>query len=109
MYQLYAHSKKKGWIDRDENIAKGKFISNDLDQLELLAEKFTAKDYYEYLIVEHRQDGDRTVKRQELYQECKAEYSDNVKVDFEVKTITFKPSKMKEKEELRKMTEEYLK
>lgn len=109
MFQLYAQHKTKGWVDEDKNIKKGKFISKDLDELELLAEKLSPKDYFEYLIVEHRKDGDRTVRRQELYQECTIEYTDDVKVDFEVKAIAFKPSKMKQKEELRKMTEEYLK
>ena len=108
MYQLYAHSKKKGWIDADENIAKGKFISNDLDELELLAEKFTAKDYYEYMIIEHTPKGDNTVRRQELYDECEIEYSDDVKVSFEVKATTFKPSRTKEKQQFKKEIEKYL-
>ena len=109
MFHLYVQSIKKGWTDEDEELKKGKLISDDLDELELLAEKLTPKKYLEYMIVEHRKDGDRTVRRQELYQECIVEYSDDVKVNFEVKAIEFKPSKMKQKEELRKMTEEYLK
>lgn len=109
MFHLYVQSIKKGWTDEDEELKKGKLISDDLDELELLAEKLTPKKYLEYMIIEHRKDGDRTVRRQELYQECKVEYIDNANVSFEVKAITFKPSKMKQKEELRKMTEEYLK
>lgn len=108
MFQLYAQSKKKGWIDEDERIKKGKFISENLDELELLAENFTAKDYFEYMIIEHRKDGDRTVRRQELYDECEVEYSDDVKTSFEVKAVTFKPSKMKEKQEFKKEIEKYL-
>lgn len=107
MYQLYAQNKLKGWVSKDDRL--GSFISNDLDDLELLAEKLDPKDYYEYMIIEHTKEGDRTVRRQELYQECTIEYTDDVKVNFEVKAIAFKPSKMKQKEELRKMTEEYLK
>ena len=100
MYQLYAQDKVKGWITVDK--------SNDLDELELLAENLTAKECYEYLIVEHRKDGDRTIKRQELYDECEVEYSDDVKVSFEVKATTFVPSRTKQKQELRKETEKYL-
>ena len=106
MFQLYAQSKKKGWINRDDKI--GCFISDDLDELELLAEKFSPKDYYEYMIIEHRKDGDRIARRQELYQECTVEYSDDVKTTFEVKTTTFKPSKMKQKQEFIKEVEKYL-
>ena len=108
MYKLYAQHKIKGWVDEDNNIKKGKFISNDLDELELLAEKLSPKDYFEYLIIEHTKEGDRTVRRQELYLECKVEYVDDVKVDFEVKATTFKPSKMKQKQEFRKEVEKYL-
>lgn len=108
MYQLYIQSIKKGWIDEDEEIRKGKLISNDLDELELLAEKISPKKYLEYMIIEHRKDGDRTVRRQELYQECEVEYSDDVKTSFEVKAVTFKPSRMKQKEELRKETDKYI-
>ena len=101
MFKLYAQNKIKGWelVKTDE----------DLDELELFAETLKPKDCYEYMIIEHTPKGDRTVRRQELYQECEVEYSDDVKVNFEVKATTFKPSKMKQKEELRRMTEEYLK
>ena len=101
MYTLYAQNKKIGW-----QLIK---TSDDLDKLDLMAETLLPKDYFEYLIVEHTEHGDSTVRRQELYQECTVEYSDDVKVDFEVKATTFKPSKMKQKEELRKITKEYLK
>lgn len=60
------------------------------------------------MIIESSEKGDRTVRRQELYQECTVEYSDDVKTKFEVKATTFKPSKMKQKEELRRMTQDYL-
>jgi len=100
MYKLYAQNKIKGW-----ELIKS---SNDLDEVELEAEKITSKAYYEYLIVENSSNGDRTVRRQELYQECEVEYTDDVKVDFEVKAATFRPSRMKQKEELRKITEKYI-
>lgn len=107
MYKLYAQSKKKGWINKDDKI--GCFVSDDLDDLELLAEKFSPEEYYEYMIIEHTKDGDRIARRQELYQECTVEYSDDVKTSFEVKATTFKPSKMKQKEQLRKEIENYYK
>ena len=109
MYKLYAQHKLKGWVNEDARIKKGKFISNDLDELELLAEKLDPIDYFEYLIVEHTELGDSTIRRQELSIECTVEYSDDVKTCFEVNALMFKPSRMKQKEELRKMTEEYLK
>lgn len=106
MFQLYAQHKLKGWVSKDEKL--GSFVSNDLDELELLAEKLDPKEYYEYMIVEHRKDGDSTVRRQELYQECTVEYSDDVKVDFEVKATTFVPSRTKQKQELRKEIDKYI-
>ena len=39
---------------------------------------------------------------------CQVEYVDNLKTDIEVKAMTFKPSRMKEKEKLRRMTEEFI-
>lgn len=99
MYKLYAQNKIKGW-----ELIKS---SDDLDKLELDAETLKPKHYFEYLIVEHTDKGDRTVRRQELFQECKVEYIDNANVSFEVKAITFRPSKMKQKEELRKEIDKY--
>ena len=100
MYKLYGQNKIKGW-----ELIKS---SNDLDELELRAEKISPKEYYTYMIIEHTKKGDRTVRRQELYQECEVEYTDDVKVNFEVKAVTFRPSRMKQKEELRKITEKYI-
>lgn len=102
MFQLYKQDKIKGWVTKDE------YISDNLDELELIAGELTAKECYEYLIVEHRKDGDRTVKRQELYDECEVEYVDDVKTSFEVKATTFKVSRTKQKQEFRKEVEKYL-
>ena len=99
MFKLYAQNKKTGWY-----LVKN---SSDLDELDLLAETIDPKEHSTYMIIENTPKGDRTVRRQELYQECSVEYSDNVKTSFEVKATTFKPSRMKQKEELRKMTEKY--
>ena len=48
------------------------------------------------------------LKNKKIYKECKVEFVDNLKTDVEVKALTFVPSRMKEKEELRKLTEEYI-
>ena len=72
-------------------------------------EKINPIDYFEYLIVEHSELGDSTVKRQELYKECKVEYSDDVKTCFEVNALMFRPSRTKQKQELRKEIDEYMK
>ena len=100
MYKLYAQSKTEGW-----KIIK---THTKLEIIEKESEKLTCKEYYSYIIKEVTKEGDRLIKQQTLLQECKVEYSDNVKVDFEVKAMTFKPSRMKQKEELRRMTEDYL-
>ena len=101
MCKLYAQNIIKGW-----ELIK---TSNDQDEIELLAETINPKEYREYMIIEHSNAGDSIKRRQELYQECEVEYTNNFKKKYEVKAVTFKPSKMKQKEELRKMTEEYLK
>lgn len=100
MYKLYAQNRIKGW-----QLIK---ISNNLDELDLLAERFEPKDYFEYMIIEHSEKGDSIKRRQELSKECEVEYTNNFKKKYEVKAVTFKPSKMKQKEELRKMTENYI-
>ena len=94
MYKLYAQNKIKGW-----ELIK---TSNDLDELNLISETLKPKEYYEYLIVEHSGKGDRTIRRQELYQECQVEYVEDIETKVTIKAIVFKPSRMKEKEELRK-------
>lgn len=100
MYKLYAQNKIKGW-----QLIK---TSNNLDELDLLSEKIEPKEYFEYMIIENSDKGDRITRRQELYQECTVEYSDDVKTKYEVKAAIFKPTRMKKKEEVRKMTEEYI-
>ena len=101
MYKLYGQNKITGW-----QLIK---TSDDLDKLNLIAGTLKAKDYFEYLIIEHTEKGDSTVRRQELYLECEVEYVDEVKTSFEVKAITFKPSRMKQKEKLRKEIDKYIK
>lgn len=42
------------------------------------------------------------------YKKCKIEFVNDLESNIKLKTLVFKPSKMKEKQELRKMTEEYI-
>ena len=106
MFQLYAQSRLKGWITKDDKI--GNFVSNNIDELELLAEKFSPREYYEYMIIEHRKDGDRIARRQELSKDCEVEFVDDIKSKVEVKTVVFKPSRMKQKEELMREVRDYI-
>ena len=58
MYKLYAQNKLTGWklISTDE----------DLDKLTLLGQKLKPKEYFEYMIIQHTEKGDATIRRQEL-------------------------------------------
>lgn len=47
-------------------------------------------------------------EKKKNYKKCRVEFVDNLKTDVEVKSVVFKPSRMKKKEELRKMAEEYI-
>lgn len=100
MYKLYAQKLQGGW----EKIA----VKETLDKIEKQASKISAHEYYSYLIIKNEGNGDETVKREVLSKECKVEFVDDIKSKVEVKAMTFKPSKMKQKEELRKLTEEYI-
>ena len=100
MYRLYADSRTEHW-----KILK---THTNLDVIKKEADKLTSKEYYSYIIKETINNTDNVVEQKSLFDECKVEYTDNVKTDFEVKTTTFKPSRMKQKEELRKEIERYL-
>ena len=102
MYKLCALSKTKGWVEIK--------IPNDLDEIHsIIEEEITAKDYYSYVLKERKNNTDSVIETKQLYEKCEIEYSDNVKTRFEVKITTFNSSRAKEKQQLRKMTEEYLK
>lgn len=101
MLKLYAEKIKGGWEEIE--------IPNDLEGAKEVADALSPKEYFVCLIKERKNGQDNIAYRRELYKECEVEYSDDVKVNFEIKATTFKPSKMKQKEELRRMTEEYLK
>lgn len=100
MYRIYGNSKIKGWEKID--------TATDKEQAFKLANKINAKEYYSYMIIENNGNGDNVIAQESLFEECKVEYVDKLKTKVEVKAVTFKPSKMKKKEELRKMTEEFI-
>ena len=100
MYKLYAQKLQGGW----EKIIQ----AGTLKEIEKEAQYLTAKEYFSYMVVEHSKEGDQVITRKKLYDECEVEFVDEVKSKVEVKAMTFKPSRMKKKEELRKLTEEYI-
>lgn len=101
MYKLYGQSKSKGW----EIIS----TKSSLEEINIAINNINPKEYYSYMIIENTKQGDNIIERKEFYEECEVEYADDVKTRFEVKAITFRPSRAKEKQQLRKITEEYLK
>ena len=100
MLKLYAEKLKGGWEELE--------IPNDLEAAKEVADSLSSKEYFVCIIKERKNGQDNIVYRREIYKECEVEYTDDVKVDFEVKAITFKPSKMKEKQKLKKEIDKYL-
>ena len=100
MLKLYAEKIKGGWEEIE--------IPNDLEGAKEIADSLSPKEYFVCLIKERKNGQDNIVYRRELYKEVEVEYSDDVKVNFEVKAISFKPSKMKEKQKLKKEIDKYL-
>lgn len=100
MYKLYAQNKKGVWKLIDK--------SKELGQIYIEIDKITPKEYYKYMIKDEKPKTDDIIEIRDLYKECKIEIKENINSKYEIKATTFKPSKMKKKEELRKMTEEYL-
>ncbi len=60
-----------------------------------------------YMIIEHSPNGDQVLEREELSRECKIEFVDKLDTKYKVKAMVFQPSKMKQKEELKKMIKEF--
>lgn len=100
IYKLYGNSKTKGY----ELIDK----SNDKDKIFKEVGNVSSKEYYSYMIIANEGNGDEVIGRKDFTRECTVEYSNNVKPKIEVKSVVFKPTRMKRKEELRKLTENYI-
>ena len=100
MYRLYAQRQEGGW----DKITS----DNKLEEIEKEINKLDIKEYYSYMIIKNEGKGDAFFKDGKLSKECKVEYVDNLKTYIEVKGTEFKVSRMKKKEDLRKLTEEYI-
>lgn len=100
MLKLYAEKLKGGWEELK--------IPNDLEGAKEVADSLSSKEYFVCIIKERKNGQDNIVYRREIYKECEVEYTDDVKTSFEVKAIAFKPSKMKEKQKLKKEIDKYL-
>lgn len=73
-----------------------------------LAGRLKSNEWYSYLIIKNDGNGDEIYTRQVLSEPVKVEFVDKDPTNIEVKTKVFTPSRMKQKQELRKLTEEYL-
>ena len=95
MYKLYGQNKKEGW----------EIISNKakLEEIEKVAVKLDAKEYYSYIIKESTKEGDKVIKQQTLKTE-----EDQVKEFKEKYKVKTKTSRSKKKEETRKIIRDYL-
>lgn len=99
-YRVYANSKKFGWEKIEGTTDKDKAFKS--------AESLSYKEYYSYVIIANSGEGDDVIDRKDLSKECTVEFVDDVKSKIEVKATTFKPSRMKRKQEERKMFEQYI-
>lgn len=84
MYRIYGQNKIIGWEKIDS--------TKDEKKAYELAERISAKEYYSYMIIQNNGNGDEVIERKNLYEECKVEYADEVKTDFEVKAMIFRES-----------------
>jgi len=100
MYRLYAQ-RLQGSYDK---IGERK----TLEEIEKLANGISQSEYYSYMIIKNEGNGDEIVTSQKLYERVKVEIVDKDETSIEVKTKVFQPSRMKKKEELRKLTEGYI-
>lgn len=100
MYKIYGQNKKNGWEKID--------TTNDKKKAFKTAEHINSKEYYSYIIIQNNGNGDEVIHRKDFTRECTVEYVDEVKTKIEIKATTFKPSRMKRKQEERKMFEQYI-
>ena len=100
MYRTYGHNKQTGWEMID--------TKKDLEEIHKIAATIKPKEYYSYMIIQNNGNGDEVIDRKDFTRECTVEYVNEVKTKFEVKATTFKPSRMKRKQEERKMFEQYI-
>lgn len=100
MYRIYGYNKQLQWEKID--------TKKEREKIYKIAENLSSKDYYSYVIIVNNGNGDDLVEMKDLTKECEIEYVDEVKTEYEVKATTFKPSRMKRKQEERRMFEQYI-
>lgn len=96
MYQLYVQTKQGSW-------EKSYSEQNDLQKLQEKIKQLNKKDFFGYLIIERSSNGDQVIEGGKFFEETG---EIEVKKPEKLKKQN-KKSKMKEKEELRKLTEKY--
>lgn len=100
MYKLYAQKRDGGY----DKITQKQTI----EEIDKAISRLKATEYYSYLIIQNNGEGDIPYDRQVLSEPVKIEFTDKDETSIEVKTHVFKPSKMKQKEELRRLTQDYI-
>lgn len=100
MFRLYAQKHTGSY----EKITEKKTAQ----EIEKVAARLKSNEFYSYLIIENDGEGDSIYTRQVLSEPVKVEFVDKDPTSIEIKTHVFKPSKMKQKEELRRMTQDYI-
>ena len=95
MYRLYAQKRDGSHVKISQK--------DNIEEIQKIADRLKASEYYSYIIIENDGEGDRIFDRQELSTPVKIEYVDYDPTDIEIKTN----SRAKQKAELRRMTKEY--
>lgn len=100
-YRIYGLNKNKGWEMVD--------IKKDKEEAIDYAKNLSGEDYYKYIVIEHdhKNNSDFPIDRGDLYQECTVKYED-IKTGIEVKATEIKFNRAKNKQELKRMTEQYI-
>ena len=106
MYKLYAQKQQGGW---DRICIKPSY---DLIKKTIQAIKYDG--YYAYMVIKNEGNGDEIVERNKLQEDNEKQkvnkFKDKYKVVQEEDAIKSRPnSRAKQKEELRKLTDDYLK
>ena len=112
MYRIYAQKQQGGW---DRIATKPTY-----EHIKLLVDKLKQDGYYSYMIIKNECNGDEIVERNKLqdndiiehngkkYKKCEVERVNDFKSKYEVKGVAFTPSRAKQKEDLRKLTQDYI-
>ena len=100
MYKLYAQ--------RLDGSMEKITVEDTIEKIDAVISELSPKEYYLYMVKTRVNGGDDIVKSGKLYEECKVEFVDDIKSKVEVKAMTFKPSRMKKKEELMREVRDYI-